>query len=102
MSRTKSGFGLCMCVRVFVCAGSRLQAEKERVGGAESAPVQSGPPGKALLYALPSLSPQKIVKPSHRGESADIMRKAATQPERTDRRTNRPQPASLRPALGCF
>lgn len=34
----------CLCV---VCAGSGLEAEQERVGGAESAPVQSGPPGKA-------------------------------------------------------
>lgn len=37
----------CVCVRVCVCAGSGLEAEQERVGGAESAPVQSGPPGKA-------------------------------------------------------
>ena len=34
----------CVCVCVCVCV---LKAEQERVGGAESAPVQSGPPGKA-------------------------------------------------------
>lgn len=40
---------VCRCARVCVrvLAGSGLEAEQERVGGAESAPVQSGPPGKA-------------------------------------------------------
>jgi len=44
---------VCLCARVCVCVcvcvfeGSGLEAEKERVGGADSAPVQSRPPGKA-------------------------------------------------------
>lgn len=40
---------VCRCARVYVrvLAGSGLEAEQGRVGGAESAPVQSGPPGKA-------------------------------------------------------
>lgn len=38
-----SGRGLCVCV----CAAPGQEAEQERVGGAESAPVQSGLPGKA-------------------------------------------------------
>lgn len=89
-----------VCVRVCVCGCSRLSRREWE----ERKVLQSNPGRrvKPLLYGLPSLSPQKTVKPSHRGESADVMREAATRPQRNDRRTDRPQPASLRPGLGCF
>lgn len=56
LKKTSVIFAACersdgVCVRAFVrvraCVFKAGGREQERVGGAESAPVQSGPPGKA-------------------------------------------------------
>lgn len=72
LKSTKGKTLLLPCTHARVSGGG----EQEKVGGAESTPVQWGPCSEASPPSSPSLRPQKAVKPSGGGESADVRRKA--------------------------